>query len=245
MKLEKRYSRPVVYGLLSEFAKDNLIGRYGRGIYVVDPTNKSYSSTKVEKKSSISLPPIVRDIESTLMMANIDFMITGFSVLTAFMHLMPRRMIHLVYVFPGYGEKATKILKDIELHAIFEPSNENEVNLALSLTEGDLIIIRERRDLSGRMGHIASVERALVDLYFETTRKKIPMLESEVGRMIRNAIAHGRIDVTHLTKLASRRGIDKELREILIFEEVFPSEGTGDTHLINRHARDVFATSER
>src|SRR5580692_4718465 len=75
MKLEKTYSRPIVYGLLSEFAKDDSIGRYGRGIYVVDPINRQSLSSKIGKtsKPDISLLPTARDVESALTIANIDF----------------------------------------------------------------------------------------------------------------------------------------------------------------------------
>ena len=78
------------------------------------------------------------------------------------------------------------------------------------------MVIRETKGLAGRAGNLASMERALVDLYFETTRKKIPIPLTEVGRIFGEALTESNIDVTKMTKIASRRGIDKEIRGILV-----------------------------
>ena len=106
----------------------------------------------------------------------------------------------------------------------------------MSLFDGDLVVIRERKGLMGRIGNFASTERALVDLYYETSRNKIPMPITEVGRIMGDALAENTIDFTRMTKIASRRGIDKEIRGILMGLGYVPRGGkqvvTGDVEAI-------------
>ena len=90
---------------------------------------------------------------------------------------------------------------------------------------------------------MASVERGLVDLYFESTRRRIPFPEIEVGRIMRDAMKLGGLDISRLTKLASRRGIAGEIRAILMTEAEFPS-GRGRT-VFNEHVKAVLADTVR
>jgi len=152
--------------------------------------------------------------------------------------------VHLVYVELGSGESAVEALERNGFTVLLNPKSTREVNLTLGLTKGDLFIIRERRDLSGNTETgVASLERALVDLYYESTRGRIPIPEVEVGRIIRDAIRVGGLNFSRLTKLASRRGIADEMRAILKTEAEF-SPGKGKT-VFNEHVKAVLTDTVR
>ena len=233
-----RYSPNVTNRLLGELVKENRLVRIGRGIYTADT---SYASPKRGALES-ALPPTARKIVRILSEGHLDFMLTGMSVLLPFAHLLPYRLTHSVYVMPGDGERASELLNGAGIKSILNPKSAEEVSLALSLVDGDLVVIRETKGLTGRVGHIASVERALVDLYFEASRDKIPMSLTEVGRILRNAMAHGGIDAPRATKLAAWHHMDREMRGVLVAEGLIPPKGND---VVNDRVRTVTAVSER
>ena len=104
------------------------------------------------------------------------------------------------------------------------------------------MVIRETKSLSGRDGNIANVERALVDLYFEASRDKMPVPLTEVGRILRNAIDHGGIDATKMIKLSADHHISREMSSILAKEGLVPPRSDD---VINDRVRSVTAVSER
>lgn len=237
-KLLTNYSRGTIYRLLSDLTREGRMTKVGYGIFRAEPRGEG-----IEIKER-SLAPNLEKARKLLSDAGINFMLTGYSVLGPFIHLFPRRAVHLVYVGLGAGESAVEALEHGGFIARLNPKSEREVNLTLSLTKGDLFVVREKRELSGKTeGGIASIERGLVDLYFESTRRRIPFPEVEVGRIMLNATRMGRLNVSRLTKLASRRGIAGEIRAILKTEAEFPAE-RGKT-IFNEHVKAVLADTMR
>jgi hypothetical protein len=151
----------------------------------------------------------------------IEYMVTGPSTLTIYHHYLPRRHLHLVYVIQGAGEYALKTLRTEKLTALLDPTRD-QLQAALNLTETtDIFIIREFAELKGNLNGKATIERAIIDTYFETTRNKIPFPESETGRIIANIYREKRLNITHLLNIASRRGIRDEIARIV--KELIPS----------------------
>ena len=234
----KDYSRGSIYRLLNDFARERKITKVGYAIYRAEPRGEN-----IEIKER-SLSPNLETARKALSDAGINFMLTGYSVLGPFIHLLPRRTVNLVYVRLGAGENVADVLEKAGFAALLNPRNEREVNITLRLTKGDLFVVREKRELLGntRSG-VASIERALVDLYFESTRRRIPFSEAEVGRILLDATKLGSLNVSRLTKLASRRGIAEEIRAILKAETEFPA-GRGKT-VLNKHVEAVRAETAR
>jgi len=236
-KVLTSYSRGTIYRLLNDLVRDGKMTKVGYGVFRAEPRSEGIAT-----KGSLS--PNLERARKLLSDAGIDFMLTGYSVLGRFSHLFPRRVVHLVYVELGAGESAAAALEHGGFTALLNPKSGREVNLVLGLTKGDLFVIRERRGLSGNTkGGVASVERGLIDLYFESTRGRIPFPEVEVGRIMRDALKSGGLDVSRLTKLASRRGIASEIRAILKTEAEFPG-GRGRT-VFNEHVKAVLADEVR
>ena len=80
-------------------------------------------------------------------------------------------------------------------------------------------MIREFPELCGNINGIACYERALVDLYFESTRKRIPYPKEETARIFSMVLRSERINLTRLLMFASRRGIKEEIKAIVKFVE--------------------------
>jgi hypothetical protein len=223
--LEKNtdYSKIAIRQALFQLVKEGFLARSTRGIYEVHhirPISSGNANLSSNVTVSFTSPQLI-DAENSLAEKGIDFMITGPSALTRFHHLLTRRQIHLIYVIKGSGEYASNILKEKGMRAFLNPNREQIDVVLQALEEGDIFVIREYSVLEGNLNGRATIERALVDTYFEVTRYRIPFSEIEVGRLIANAFREEKIDISRLLRFASRRGIRGEMESIV--KELVPS----------------------
>jgi Fe2+ or Zn2+ uptake regulation protein len=218
LNAKKGYSKGTVYRILHDLNNEGLIERLGRGIYRIHTIVEIKENISVSDKIEVVvIPGPLMKAKKLLNEKGIEFMITGESVLYRFHHHLPRRLIHLIYVIKGSGEYAVISLKEIGLRAILNPKL-SEISMALdNFSERDFFVIREFSVLYGNVNGMASLERALVDLYFESTRKKIPYSEEEVGRIFSKVLRNERINISNLFMLASKRGIKDEIKVLLKF----------------------------
>lgn len=197
-------SRSFLFKILHELVKTGHLTRLGRGIYVV---NRSPSRPRLSPLPSES----GQRIHQALYPEGIDFAITGLDVLLAFTHQLLVRFPHLVYVERGSAGWAKETLKQAGFPALIEPT-EREVRIGLELTEGVELVILHQYDVEDGW---ASLERALVDLYFESTRKGYTIPVDEVGRILLNALRSTTVNYSRLLRWAMRRRVDAELRDVL------------------------------
>jgi hypothetical protein len=217
---KRGYSKGTVYRILHDLYKRGLADRLGRGIYrvpmVLEPKEKIIVSDKV---SVDLIPGPLTKTRELLRSKGIEFMITGSSVLYRYLHHLPKRLIHLVYVVKGAGEPAVTLLREAGLRALLNP-NSNEISLALeNFPERDIFVVREYSELLGNVDGNACLERALVDLYFESTRKRMSFPEEEVSRIFLKALRTESISLSRLFLFANRRGIKEEMKAIAKFIE--------------------------
>jgi len=216
---EKRYSKGTVYRILHDLCRKGSVERLGRGIYRIPRVVELKESVIVSDKLTVEyVPGPLNKAMDLLKEKGVEFMVTGGSVLYRFHHL-PKRLIHLVYVVKGAGELAVTFLREAGLRALFNPKR-GEVNMALAnFPEGDIFVVREFSNLLGNIDGRASVERALVDLYFESTRGRIPYPEEEVGRIFSKVLRNERVNISRLFMLTGRRGIKEEMKVLVKFVE--------------------------
>lgn len=207
-------SRPFLFKILHELVQGGYLTRLGRGIYALNGS---------QSKLAVSLSEAGQKIHRALYSEGIDFAITGLDVLLPFTHHLLVRFAHLVYVGRGSAEWARETLRQGDFACLIEPT-EKEIGIGLELVEGSaLVILRETSDFYAVTRGVASVERALVDLYFESTRKGYSFHVTEVGRIFFNALRSTRINYTRLMRWAMRRGIDAEIRDVLAgFSQYLP-----------------------
>jgi hypothetical protein len=223
LKREMGYSDNASYQVLHGLVREGFLIKFGRGLYSI--AGKKVARTETigfSDRVTVTLTSgVLIRAEQLLKDRGVEFMITGPSALSGFHHLLPRRLIHLIYVIEGAGEFASTILRKENLQTLLNPKR-GEVEMALeTFSDRDVFIIREFAKLECNVNGRAPIERAIVDTYFEVTRHKIPFSEMEVGRIIANIFRTEKIDVSRLLKFASRRGIRSELESVV--KELIPS----------------------
>ncbi|MFQ6124204.1 MAG: DUF6577 family protein [Candidatus Heimdallarchaeota archaeon] len=237
LEREVNYKPGTIYRLLKEFADSDMLIKVGYGIYTARAAREGWFL-------SPSLPSNMEKARDLLLERDVEFMITGPSVLVPYMHLLPRRLIHLIYTIKGAGEYLVELL-GAEFPGLVNPT-EAAVNVALHFTEKDLVVVREFSTLSGGEEGVASLERALVDLYFETTRHRIPFPVDETGRILFSALSNAKIDIAKLNHLAMRRGIDGEWRAIIKAAGIkVPAKIAAKNVLRNRHVEAILGSLGR
>jgi hypothetical protein len=210
------YSLGSIHHLLSALCNRALLIRLGRGIYAFPSTSPTSlrltDSIKISDRVVITLiPGKLADATRILQTAGVEFMVTGPSALAKFHHYITRRLIHLIYTIKGSGEQTVGMLKGAALGALLNPRL-RDIEIALeNLPESDIFVVREFANLDGNVQGRALIERALVDSYFESTRRRIPFPEEQVARIFVNAFRNEKISLTKLTRFASRRGIAPEI----------------------------------
>jgi len=199
-------SKAFLFKILHELIKGGHLTRLGRGLYTLDGS---------KSRLAVSLSEAGRKIHEALYPEGINFTITGLDVLLAFTHHLLVRFPHLVYVERGSVEWAKETLRREDFACLVDPT-ETEIRIGLELAQGnELVILRETSDFYAVSRGVASVERALVDLFFESTRKGYTIPVSEVGRILFDTLRSTHINYTRLLRWAMRRGIDAEIRDAL------------------------------
>ncbi len=236
-KIEEKMSRDIIHSLEGTFTKEDIINRFKD--YPEHEVTKTLRKLVREKKidkigwslystHTNEYEPIVRlsdEIEGVRHIFNengIVFLITGLDILQEYVNLIPKRILHLIYVVKGSGESAKELVeKRLMKISILNPSRKEVRNLFSHYTE-DIIIIREvgESSIEYHKEGVALIEKAIVDLYFETTRKRIPFEFSELAHILRNTLPRVKIDYTRLLRAASRRNIQSEFIRILNALEV-------------------------
>lgn len=223
-ELKAKYSKGTIYRALHDLVKTGKIERLGRGIYRAKINDSKSNESIITDRLTLSdrltvklIPGSPMEAKELLHSKGIDFMITGGPLFYRYIHNLPKRLIDLIYVTKGAGEFAVFSLREAGLRALLEPTK-GEISMALeNFSERDIFVIREFSELFGNVNGLASLERALVDLYFETTRGKIPFPKEEVGRIFLNVLRKEPISYSRLIEFANRRGIGKEIQAILEF----------------------------
>jgi hypothetical protein len=210
------YSVGSIHHLLYFLCKNAVLIRLGRGLYAFPISSQIRRNLTESVRISDSvvvelIPSKLADAARILKTKGIEFMVTGPSALAKFHHYVARRLLHLIYVVKGSGEAAAESLKQGGFRVLLSP-NLRDAELALdNFPEADLFIIREFSELDGNVDGRALIERALVDSYFESTRRRIPFPEEEVARIFSKVLKNETISLTRLTRFASRRGIASEI----------------------------------
>jgi hypothetical protein len=223
LQKETNYSKDAIRQAFYQLTKKDALIRNSRGIYKVNQ-NQSLPTGNANLSANAAVTFTAQaliEAEKILKTKGINYMITGPSTLTSFHHHLARRSIHLIYVIDGAGEYACVSLGEKKLRAFLNPSREQIDVVLQALEEGDLFVIREYAKCEGNMNGRATIEKAIIDTYFEATRHRIPFSEMEVGRIIANAFRVEKIDLSRLLRFASRRGIRDEIETIV--KELVPS----------------------
>ncbi len=236
-KIEEKIGRDIIHSFKGTFTKEDIINRFKD--YPVHEITKAlrklvkgkkidkigwslYSTHTNEYEPIVRLSDEIEEVRHIFNENGIVFLITGLDILQEYVNLIPKRILHLIYVVKGSGESAKELVeKRFMRMSILNPSRKEVRNLFSHYAE-DIIIIREvgESSIEYHKEGIALIEKAIVDLYFETTRKRIPFEFSELAYILRNTLPKVKVDYTRLLRAASRRNIQSEFIRILNALEV-------------------------
>lgn len=217
LKTQRRYSKGTVYRVLHDFVKAGSIERLGRGTYRILMRQAAITDRMVLSDRLIVklIPGSSEKAKELLRKEGINFMITGPALFYRYVHYLPKRLTELIYVVRGAGESTISALREGGFRALLNPTS-SDISLALeNFPERDIFVVREFSKLLGNIDDTASLERGLVDLYFETTRRKIPFPEEEVGHVFLKILRGEPISHSRLLMFANRRGIEDEMKAII------------------------------
>jgi len=213
---KKGYKKGTVNRVIYDLVKEGLLIKIGRGIYQIPRGVKINASEDLS--SSFVVINTLDSLENLQILLNekgIEYMITGESILYPYSHYLSRRLIHLVYVVNGSGEFTATSINNNGMRAILNPNYKELMIILENFNEQEFFVIREFSFLHGNINGLARIERALIDLYFESTRKKIPYSEEEVGRIFSKVFRNERINISSLFMFADKRGIKNEIQYIV------------------------------
>jgi hypothetical protein len=209
LKRQNNYSKGTVYRALHDLVKAKTVERLGRGTYRVHVREVKITDrlTLSDKVIVTLIPGSSEEAKKILHGKGVEFMITGPALFYRYIHNLPKRLVELIYVIRGSGELAVLSLREAGMRALLNPTR-NDITLALeNFPERDIFVVREFSELLGNIKGTASLERALVDLYFETTRNRMPFPEEEAARIFLKVSRNEPISHSRLLMFANRRGI--------------------------------------
>jgi hypothetical protein len=175
---------------LAELVDSGQVVRHGRGQYAL------------ASAESLPLPDTAREIVGVLANAGVEAHVTAFDVLARFAHQFIYAFPHVVYAEPYAISEVTRVLADAGFVVV--PAGRGP-----GVEVGDLsrvVLLRGQGEAARRygvIGHVASHEKAWIDLLREARRSALPLDLGEVGRILR-ALRQSGCDEDRLRRYAHR-----------------------------------------
>lgn|GEM_PF-796447 len=200
--------RSTALWILSNLSKSGLVVRLGRGVYTFEEKNRSFRIPRLSNEMTKAMDKLKSE--------GVSFVLTGLDILLPFVQHQPARLIHLIYTATGAGTWAQSLLKDSEFTPVLEPTRQEiEKILEIIPERSELVILREKSSRLASSNSLATLERAFVDLYVETTRELIPFSVQEVAHIFLNMKASLSLNIAQVLRYAHERSIKNEIQEIL------------------------------
>jgi len=197
--------------ILSNLSRSSRIARVARGIYTFDEKSKDLRVPKLSKE--------LTKVIDRMRQEGVSFVLTGLDILLPFVQHQPTRILHLFYTGVGAGTWAQSVLKDSSFTPVLDPTRQ-EVEKVLDIIpeKSEIVVLREKSSRLGVSDSVASIERAFVDLYVETTRGQIPFSAQEVAYIYLNMQAVLSLNTAQMLRYAHDRSIRREIKQIIEFQ---------------------------
>jgi hypothetical protein len=202
--------RSSIYWILYNLTQRGQLERIGKGYY------RFPLSSPVSTRAGTYLSATAQIVLDRLEKEGLNFFITGLDILTSYFDQLPSSYPPIVYVEKGSSDWATRVLQNLDQPVLVDPRSE-DIELARRVRPSvEPIIVRETADLAFGQGHLATREKAFLDIYFEVTRGYYPFPLGDVAHVLVNFSFHGDLNIVRLLNAGRRRRIEKEIRYILI-----------------------------
>ena len=188
------------YAILNKLIGEGKVVRLASNLY-------KFSEKSTEPKLNRDL----EKIKETLWTKGFNFSFTGMSVLEKYIHHIPYSVIYHIYIKKGSGDSIKAEIKRRDIALLLDPSYDEVVTLIEEGKVNEILVIRENNYLALSKEGVSSYEKALIDLYFEVTRGKIPFMKSELYYLAEALIFHDEINFSQLFTYAKIRKIFPEI----------------------------------
>lgn len=201
-------SKRSVSLILGELAEEGLVVRTGRGTYAFD--EKPIPSVVPE-----TLPEESRRLYSAFADTGIQFALSCLDILLDYTHLMLRRYPHFSWVQSGSEDWTMEVVEGAGFVPLRNP-NQDQLNTALELMPAnELAVIRGTTIFYAAKDGLASIERALADLYYEVTRKRYPLDGAELLWIYYNVLTSTSVQYPRMLRYAGLRRFRDEIEWVL------------------------------
>ncbi len=202
----------MVYQTLSSMVRKGLISRVGKG---------TYSFRKKEKFKPV-LTGLAQQVHSLMKQKKYKFFVSGLDVLNNYSSEHARPLPVLVFVSKKDIGEAKELLLSKHV-AVFLSSEMKDYSILRNLPNiTDLVVLCPTSDLRYSISGIAEQEKAFCDLLFEITRKAYPLSLTGLADLYIKMRNKTVIDETRLSKVASRRGIQRDMHFIVDYKNISP-----------------------
>ena len=200
--------RSTALWILSNLSRSGRIMRLGRGVYSFDEKSQSFRAPRLGNEITKAIDRLRKE--------GVSFVLTGLDILLPFVQHQPTKIMHLIYAATGAGTWAQSLLKDSAFTPVLEPTRQEiEKILEIIPDSSEVVILREKSSRLALNNSMATLERAFVDLYVETTRDMIPFSVQEVAYILLNMRAALPLNASQMLRYAHERSIKHEIEEIL------------------------------
>jgi hypothetical protein len=201
--------RRTVHQYLSRLSRKGKLTQVGRGLYRTDSPPAFQPS----------LPERIRALahQIRIQLPFSEFTIWSTAQVIELAHMVPTRHVTFVEADQEMAPAVYEILLSANEPALLDPPRE-ALDQLLALSK-EPVVIRSRTETMATVEvegiRTATLEKLLVDLYFEMSREALPLDPGEFGRMLRSALVHYNVNFVLLLAYAERRGIREDWRALL------------------------------
>lgn len=201
--------RRTVHQYLSRLSRKGKLTQVGRGLYRTD-------------SPPAFQPPLPERIRALAHQIRIQLPFSEFTIWSTaqvieLAHMVPTRHVTFVEADQEVAPAVYEILLSANEPALLDPPRE-ALDQLLALSK-EPVVIRSRTETMATVEvegiRTATLEKLLVDLYFELSREGLPLDPGEFGRMLRSALVHYNVNFVLLLAYAERRGIREDWRALL------------------------------
>lgn len=202
-------SRRTVHQYLNRLAREGELTQVGRGLYRTD------SPPPFQPPLPERVRTLAHRIRAQLPFSEFTIWSTVQAIELA--HMLPTRHVAFVEADQEVAPAIYEVLLSANEPALLDPPRD-ALDQLLALSKEPLVVRRRAETMATvevEGVRTATLEKLLVDLYFESSREGLLLDPGEFGRMLRSALTHYNVNFVLLLAYAERRGIRDDWQALL------------------------------
>lgn len=199
--------KTYLYWILSKLVEEGYLKRIRNGVYTFN---------EWREKKSISISMDAQKIRDVLDETGFDYYISGVDVLQKYMQHVPEQYPVMLFIEKEAKEEIKTILRSNGFDSV-EAIQTKEMYERYSFTGTDTswVILYQTESFEFAEDGVATIEKAFVDLFYAVSRNGYPLALQELVRVYENLVRLGSIDQKRMITVATRRGIQYDIRYIV------------------------------